>query len=104
MRHMADVSEDHIFIYTSPDKRLVFQDMGFFSVATTSDVMLMENQKHGIIDWLGTIKTETEVKIGSLLSEKRIGSIVMNCAPFTRGHKFLVNRAAAESSLLHLFF
>jgi [citrate (pro-3S)-lyase] ligase len=32
-----------------------------------------------------------------------IGAIVMNCNPFTLGHRYLVERAAAEADLLYVF-
>lgn len=34
---------------------------------------------------------------------QKIGSIVMNANPFTRGHQYLVRQAAAQCDWLHLF-
>ena len=47
-------------------------------------------------------------KIDNLLptetfANKRIGSIVMNCNPFTNGHKYLVEKASGEVDVLLLF-
>lgn len=32
-----------------------------------------------------------------------MGAIVMNCNPFTLGHRYLVEYAAAQCDVLHLF-
>lgn len=47
-------------------------------------------------------------KIDNLLptetfANKRIGSIVMNCNPFTNGHKYLVEKASGEVDILLIF-
>jgi [citrate (pro-3S)-lyase] ligase len=103
MRHIIESGEKHIFIYTSPDKRAMFGEMGFFPVAETRDVLLLENRKGGILQWLSDIKAETAVKFPLDGSVRKVGCIVMNCDPFTRGHRYLIEHASAESDLLHIF-
>ena len=36
------------------------------------------------------------------LSSKNIGSIVVNCNPFTNGHKYLIEKASTECDLVYL--
>ncbi len=103
VRHIAEAGENRIFIYTSPDKRLMFKDMGFFPVSETPDVLLLENRKDGLSEWLKDIKAETNAKFDQINKAENIGCIVMNCDPFTKGHRYLIERASAESDLLHIF-
>ncbi len=39
----------------------------------------------------------------SLAPNAKIGAIVMNCNPFTKGHRYLVERASAEVDFLYVF-
>ncbi|MDD2499044.1 MAG: GNAT family N-acetyltransferase, partial [Desulfitobacteriaceae bacterium] len=46
----------HLFIYTKPENKLVFSDMGFYLVAEVpSKVVLMENRSDGIKKYLKEI-------------------------------------------------
>ncbi len=36
-------------------------------------------------------------------SEKKCGAIVMNCNPFTKGHRYLIEQAASQVDLLYVF-
>lgn len=103
LRHIIESGEKNIFIYTSPDKRTMFGDMGFFPVAETNDVLLLENRKGGISQWLFDVKTESEAQFPSDVLTKKVGCIVMNCDPFTRGHRYLIEYASTKSDLLHIF-
>lgn len=35
--------------------------------------------------------------------DKKIGAIVMNCNPFTKGHRYLIEKASAQVDLLYVF-
>ena len=80
----------------------------------------MENRKTGFSAYLERLKKESEqsevtkrfatdnTPILSEVSSKaqknlRIAALVMNANPFTLGHQYLVENAAAESDILHLF-
>lgn len=87
----------HLFIYTKPENLEKFKDMGFYKIAEVpSKVVLLENNPNGIenfIENLRKYKSERDV----------ISSIVMNCNPFTKGHKYLIEKAAEASDVLHIF-
>lgn len=85
----------HLFLYTKPGNRRVFGGLGFYPVAETRDVLLMENVKNGVRDFVNGL--ECPVKTG------RIGSIVANANPFTNGHLYLAEAAARSCDLVHLF-
>ena len=56
----------------------------------------MENSKTGFQDYLDRLKKE--YKKGS-----SVAAIVMNANPFTLGHRYLVEQAARENDVVHLF-
>lgn len=85
----------HLFLYTKPKNQFTFSSLFFYPVAKTKDVLLMENQQGGISKFLNTLP----------LSETSgtIGAAVMNCNPFTLGHRHLVETAAKECDHVYLF-
>ncbi|QAT48761.1 [citrate (pro-3S)-lyase] ligase [Caproiciproducens sp. NJN-50] len=85
----------HLFLYTKPENRSVFGGLGFYPIAATRDVLLMENAKDGVRKFVEGL--ECPVKEG------KIGSIVANADPFTNGHLYLTEAAARSCDLVHLF-
>lgn len=91
---MAD-GHRHLFLYTKPRNKTMFSSLFFYPVAQSAQVLLMENQKNGIrsfVDGLHAPKTDGV-----------IGSIVMNCNPFTLGHRYLIETAARQCDWLYVF-
>ena len=86
---------DHLFLYTKPKNRFMFESLFFYTVAQTKDVLLMENRRGGITDFVAKIP-----KPGAVGS---IGAVVMNCNPFTLGHRYLVKTAARQCDWLYIF-
>lgn len=85
----------HLFLYSRPGNGKVFGGLGFYPVAETGDVLLMENVRNGVQDFVEGL--ECPVKTG------KIGSIVANANPFTNGHLYLTETAARSCDLVHLF-
>jgi len=87
----------HLFIYTKPENRRIFSDLGFYPVAEVRDkVVLMENRPDGIKRYLDEIAAQTGTIVPS-------AAVVVNCNPFTNGHKYLLEYAAARCEMLHVF-
>lgn len=88
----------HLFLFTKPANLVMFSDMGFYPITSTEDMLLMENRKNGIREYLAR-------EAATLLPEekKTAGAIVMNANPFTNGHRYLAETAAAQCDLLHIF-
>ena len=90
-----------LFLYTKPKNKEIFRQLGFSPVYEIEDnVVLMENNPAGLSGYIDTLKSETEEKN---LTGFKIGSIVVNCNPITKGHLYLIEKAASESDILHLF-
>ena len=86
----------HLFLYTKIKSSKFFGDLGFYEIARVEDTLVfMENRRDGFGSYLRNLeKTKTEGKSAAL---------VMNANPFTLGHQYLVEKAAAACDTLHLF-
>ncbi len=91
----------HLFIYTKPKNLVMFEDLSFYEILKTEDVLFMENRKYGMSDYVADIVKETPEE--AMEPGKKIGAIVANCNPFTLGHRYLVEQAARECDYVHMF-
>lgn len=87
--------QEHLFLFTKPKNRMMFSDLGFYPIIETADILLMENKKDGIQSYVRSLERPNEAGI--------VGSIIANCNPFTLGHRYLLEQAAAQCDTLHLF-
>ena len=104
IRIQYDRGNTHIFLYTKPENTAFFQDLGFYPISTAAHkLVFMENRRNGFSSYLDTLMKESpEIAIQSL-QQGKIAAIVMNANPFTLGHQYLVQQAAAENDIVHLF-
>lgn len=88
----------HLFLYTKCDTAKFFEDLGFSEIARVSDqLVFMENKRTGFSDYLRKLQNNCSK------NAQNIAALVMNANPFTNGHLYLVEKAAAENDILHLF-
>ena len=85
----------HLFLYTKPKNKWMFSSLFFYPIAQTTDVLLMENKEHGIRDFLATLPDGQ--------ATGTVGAAVMNCNPFTKGHRYLIETAAKECDHVYIF-
>lgn len=85
----------HLFLYTKPQNRTAFSSLFFYSVAQTDRVLLMEDKKDGIDSFLKNLPIPCR--------DGKIGALVMNCNPFTVGHQYLIEQAAAQCDHVYVF-
>lgn len=87
----------HLFLYTKPENKDIFKGCGFYPIIEIMDlVILMENTPIGIKQYCQNLQQY------KTMGEK-IGSIVMNANPFTKGHLYLIEYAAKQCDWLHVF-
>ena len=86
----------HLFVVTRPKNRPMFEACGFYLVAETDSVAMLENLRGGVERFLAPFARPGD-------ETKTCGAIVMNCNPFTLGHRALVEYAAGRCQVLHLF-
>ena len=103
-----------LFVITRPKNRLLFTSCGFYPLAETESVLMLENRKNGLENFYsrqlaGSASQESGIPAAnSGCSEPNsltggVGCIVMNCNPFTNGHLGLITYAASRCSQLHIF-
>ena len=87
----------NLFIYTKQEAAPFFEKLGFYPIVTVADTLVfLENKKNGFEKYLAALQK-------SGMHSGTIGAVVMNANPFTKGHYYLVERAAATLDHLHLF-
>ena len=86
----------HVFLYTKAANDRIFRDLGFAEIARVEgELVFMENRREGFPRYLKSL--EKTRRAG------KCAAVVLNANPFTRGHRYLIERAAAENDWLHLF-
>lgn len=85
----------HLFLYTKPINAPLFSDLLFYRVAQTGDVLLMEDRKDGIQNFIRELPAPK--------TTGKIGAVIMNCDPFTLGHQYLIETAAKDCDHLYVF-
>ena len=91
---MAD-GHRHLFLYTKPRNKTMFSSLFFYPVAKTDQVLLMENRKNGVQEFVNGLDAPG--------TDGVVGAVVMNCNPFTKGHRYLIETAAEECDRLYVF-
>ena len=85
-----------IKVYTKPENLTVFQSMGFTAIAKSPRAVLMENGVKGIGNYTSYLKRVRGDR------PEGAAAIVMNANPFTLGHRYLVEQAAAMAPTLYV--
>jgi len=90
----------HTFLYTKVTSSKFFRDLGFNPIATVQNqLVFMENKRGGFQAYLAKLVKESP----AILPGQKIAAIIMNANPFTLGHQYLIEKAAAENDLVHIF-
>ncbi len=81
-------------LFTKPSNRGIFESLGFRLLSSAEKAILMEAGADGL--------KEYKKYLSERKTEGRNGVIVMNANPFTRGHRYLVEQAAAQVDRLYV--
>lgn len=82
----------HYFIFTQPKKTKMFEGLGFVEIARAEPYAAVLESGMGSIDSF----CANIAKQAAKLPEGPRAAIVVNCNPFTLGHKYLIAKAACE--------
>ncbi|MGK0551530.1 [citrate (pro-3S)-lyase] ligase [Enterococcus faecalis] len=93
---LRERQQSHIFLYTKPELRPIFQSLGFAEIARTQTVIFMEQGFPDIRAYQKFLKAATRPTQGN-------AAIVMNANPFTNGHLYLVTAAAKQLATVYVF-
>ena len=88
LNRAMETGQSHLFVFTKPQNRAMFSDLGFYPILQTADVLFMENVRDGIQKYVQGL--ERPQQKGGV-----IGAAVMNCNPFTNGHRYLIEDRSA---------
>jgi [citrate (pro-3S)-lyase] ligase len=113
LRHAADSEIWHLFLFTKPREAPRFSGLGFRPVASTDSAALLEWGRPGIEEFLQDLHSLSN---GSRVHDpgRGLGAeppatfpgptalAVVNCNPFTLGHRYLIETAASQSHRLYV--
>ncbi|RNC28511.1 MAG: [Citrate [pro-3S]-lyase] ligase [Candidatus Dichloromethanomonas elyunquensis] len=101
LTHISDIlfskGITETFIFTKPENGQLFSGLGYRSVAATPQVILLEGGTANIGRYINEMVREAGING----TEK--AAIVMNCNPFTLGHRYLIETAARENEQVIVF-
>ena len=89
-----ETGQQSFFIFTKVEYITSFAALNFTLLASQGKAALLEYGR-GLDKWLNSKR--------SLIRQGCNGAVVMNCNPFTRGHRYLVENAARQVDNLYLF-
>lgn len=89
-----DAGFDSLFVFTKPEYATSFEALNFSLLVSQGRAALLEFGK-GLQRWLASQR--------ALVRPGTNGAVVMNCNPFTLGHRYLVESAARQLDNLYLF-
>ena len=85
---------ESLFVYTKPEYATTFAALNFDLLASQGKVTLLE-YGNGLKNWLDSNR--------ALIRDGVKGAVVVNCNPFTNGHRYLIERAARQVEHLYVF-
>lgn len=86
----------HTFLYTKPAQASIFIALGYEEIIRISEVVMLEKGLQSIRKTIAAMKQQ-------LSHVKECAAIVMNGNPFTLGHQYLIETAAAMCGHLAVF-
>jgi len=96
LNYLHSKGNSHSFLYTKCENDTIFSSLGFYEVIRLeNELLLMENRKNGYKLFLANLAKQK--------TQGKTAAIVMNCNPFTLGHRHLVEQASGENDVVHLF-
>ena len=88
----------HTFVFTRPGNSLPFTGLGFTEIARAEPLYaLLEFGFESVKtyqDYLKSLKAQANTD--------NVATLVVNCNPFTNGHKYLIEKASSENEIVYL--
>lgn len=91
-------------VFTKPQYKQVFESFGFQPLIQTDKVCVLEGGDGSISEEIKRIKTRMAFNLDlDMTADNDVACVVLNGNPFTEGHLFLVEKAAAEHDYCVVF-
>lgn len=94
LQRLYSEGHDNVTIFTKPENEQMFVSLGFRLIARADKAIFME-RGNGLEKYLK--------KLSEYKKDGKNGAVVMNCNPFTNGHRYLVEYASKQCDNLYLF-
>ena len=88
----------HSFIFTKVENKDIFASLGYKLIHQIENVALLESGIYDIEKYLKNMQEEYNIDKSTKKS-----AMVMNCNPFTLGHRYLIEEAASQSEQVLVF-
>jgi [citrate (pro-3S)-lyase] ligase len=95
VKQAVEAGIKHLFIFSKLENRRLFMNLGFYPMAETAQVLLLENERDGVKKFVAKMENPKHDGV--------TGAVVVNCMPFTNGHLYLIQQASKQCDLLHVF-
>jgi len=92
-----------VLAYTPSENKATFESLQFKCVYDTGRVALMQVGIDGIKQDLLRLQKSLEAQVNMSVDQVQRAAIVMNGNPFTKGHLFLIEKAAQENQEVVVF-
>ena len=95
--HLFDRGIYETFIFTKPRNLPLFKGLNYREVQRVEEVVLLEGGMSNINRYVEKMFKD------SGLDKRKKAALVMNCNPFTLGHRYLIERASEENDEVVVF-
>lgn len=85
-----------LVVITAPHNKKLFNNSGFYTIAETKDLVFLEQRPDGVQRFYSDMQHRED-------KGKTAGAIVVNCNPFTLGHRYLIEYATRRCDVLYIF-
>ena len=92
--HANEEGHSNVMLFTKPKNRQLFESLSFRLLAEAPEAILMETGIGGIGNTVEALK--------KIKDNGERGVVVMNCNPFTLGHRYLIDQAAKQVERLYV--
>ena len=92
--HANEEGHSNVMLFTKPKNRQLFESLSFRLLAEAPEAILMETGIGGIGNTVEALK--------KIKDNGERGVVVMNCNPFTLGHRYLIEQAAKQVKRLYV--
>jgi [citrate (pro-3S)-lyase] ligase len=98
--HMVHILQeqgiDHYFVFTLPKNETIFTSLHMTTIVKTMNAVLLEGGQH-IKDVLTALKRKYHI------SDNKKAAVIINANPMTKGHLYLIEKAASENKEVLVF-
>ena len=81
-------------VFTKPENKEIFTSLGFSVLASAPKAILLENNTNNLTNYCKYLESHKKEGLN--------GCIVMNCNPFTKGHRYLIEQACKQVDNLYV--